>query len=108
MVFKQISERCKSKVHPMKSSNRIVLAFIIGFLAGVFISLSNGRDLLSSLLSGFIIAIITVAIVILLSWGIDIAVKKGYPGWLGFVLVLIFNVFGLMLLAVLRNKTANI
>lgn len=92
----------------MKSSTRILLALIISFLLSVFISFSNGRDLLLSLQSGFIFAIIVATIVAMLSWGMDIAVEKGYSGWVGFFLVLILNVLGLVLLAVVPNKTAAV
>ncbi len=90
----------------MKSSTRIVLALIIGFLAGVSLSLFNGRDLLSSLQAASIFALIVTTIVAILSWGIDIAVNKGYPSWVGFLLVLILNILGLVILAILPDKTA--
>lgn len=90
----------------MKSSTRILLALIISFLLSVFISFSNGRDLLLSLESGFIFAITVATIVAMLSWGMDIAGEKGYSGWVGFLLVLILNVLGLVLLALVPNKTA--
>jgi len=89
----------------MKSNTRIVLALIVSFLLGIVFSLFNGQDLLSSLQAGFIFALITIIIVAILSWGIDIAVNKGYPSWIGFLLVLILNVLGLLILAVLPNKT---
>ena len=92
----------------MKSSIRIILSFIISFILGVVISLSNGRDLLSSLQSVFIFAIIVATIIVMLSWGIDIAVKKGYSNWVSFLLVLILNILGLVILAVLSNKTTVI
>jgi len=92
----------------MKSSIRIILSFVISFILGVVISLSNGRDLLSSLQSAFIFAIIVATIIAMLSWGIDIAVKKGYSDWVGFLLVLILNILGLVILAVLPNKTTGI
>ena len=89
----------------MKSSIRIMLSFVISFILAIVISLSNGRDLLSSLQSAFIFAIIAATIVAMLSWGIDIAVKKGYSDWMGFLLVLILNIIGLLILAVLPKKT---
>ncbi len=88
----------------MTSSTRIFLAFVISFPLSVVISLSNRQGLVLSLQSGFVFSIIVTFIVSILSWGIDIAVKKGYPRWAGFLLVLIFNVFGLVLLAILPNK----
>lgn len=91
----------------MKSSARIVLAFILGFLLGFVISLSNRRDLALSFQSGFIFAVIVAFVVAMLSWGIDIAVRKGYPAWAGFLLVLILNVLGLLLLVILPDKTTT-
>ena len=93
----------------MKSNTRIVLAFVISFLAGLVLALLNGRDLLASLQSAMFFAIIATAIVAILTWGMDIAVKKGYPAWVGFLLALFLNIFGLAILAVLptKNTVAN-
>jgi len=88
----------------MKSSTRIVLAFIIGLFLGVVIPIINGMGLLLALQSGFIFAILVAIIVSMLSWGIDIAMSKGYPDWAGFFLVFFLNIFGLLLLAILPNK----
>ena len=92
----------------MKSSIRITLSLIISFALGFIISLSNGRDFLSALQSGFVFSIIVATVVAMLSWGIDIAAKKGYSDWVGFLLVLVLNVFGLVILVVLPNKTTVI
>ena len=88
----------------MKSSTRILLALVISFLAGFILALLNGRGLLLSLQSALFFTIIVTIVVAILSWGIDIAVKKGYPDWVGFLLALLLNVFGLAILAVLPNK----
>lgn len=90
----------------MKSSARIVLALVISFFAGFILALLNGRGLLLSLQSALFFTIIVTIIVAILSWGIDIAVIKGYLDWVGFLLALLLNVFGLAILAVLPNKTA--
>ena len=89
----------------MKSNTRIFLALVISFLAGLVLALLNGRDLLLSLESALSFAIIATAIVAILTWGMDIAVKKGYPAWVGFLLALFLNIFGLAILAVLPTKT---
>lgn len=93
----------------MKSSTRITLSLIISLVLGVVISLLNGRDPLSSLQSGFIFAIMVATIVAMISWGIEIAVKKGYSEWIGFLLVFVLNLLGLVILAVLpkRNVRTN-
>ena len=90
----------------MKSNTRIFLALVISFLAGLVLALLNGRDLLLSLESALSFAIIATTIVAILTWGMDIAVKKGYPAWVGFLLALFLNVIGLAILAVLPTKTA--
>ena len=92
----------------MKSSTRIFIGFIFSFLLGFAISLLNGQGLASAFQAGFFLAVLVGIIVAMLSWGIDIAVKKGYPDWVGFFVVLFLNVFGLLLLAVLPNKAADI
>ncbi len=92
----------------MKSWMRIGLALIRGFLVGFVISLANGVDFASALQRGLIFALIVGAIVAILSWGMDIAVEKGYPGWLGFILVLFLNVIGLIILAVVPVNTLAI
>jgi hypothetical protein len=58
--------------------------------------------------AGFIFAVLVGIIVAMLSWGIDIAVKKGYPAWVGLFLVLFLNVFGLVIIAVLPDRVPNI
>jgi hypothetical protein len=93
--------------NPMTSNKRIVLTLVLGFLSGIVSSLYNGRNLSSVLQAGCIFAVIVTIVVALLSWGMDIAKNKGYPGWVGFVLVFIFNVFGLFILAILPNKAAS-
>jgi len=91
----------------MKSSTRIFIGFIVSFLLGFVISLLNGRDLTSAVQAGFFFAVLVGIIVAMLSWGMDIAVKKGYPAWVGFFLVLFLNVFGLLILVVLPNRTTR-
>ena len=92
----------------MKASTRIFIAFFVSLILGFSISLLNGRSQAPALQSGFFFAVLVAIIVAMLSWGIDIAVKKGYPDWVGFFVVLILNVFGLLLLAILPNKSTNI
>jgi len=92
----------------MKSSTRIFIGFMVSFLLGFAISLLNGQSMASALQAGFFFAVLVGIIVAMLSWGIDIAVKKGYPAWLGFFLVLFLNVFGLLILAVLPDRASHI
>ena len=90
----------------MTSNKRIMVALIISFLTAIVFSMFNGRDLPSAFQAGFIFAPTIAIVVAILSWSIDIAVKKGYPGWMGFLLALILNILGLLILAVLPDKAA--
>ena len=89
----------------MNSRLRIGLALILGFFIGLGISLANGQDFLSALQGGLYLALIVGVIVAFLSWGMDMAVKKGYPSWLGFLLAFCLNIIGLIILALLPSRT---
>ena len=88
----------------MTTNKRIMAALIISFLTAIVFSMFNGRDFPSAIQAGFIFAPTVAIVVAILSWGMDIALKKGCPDWMCFLLVLILNVFGLLILAVLPDK----
>ncbi len=88
----------------MDSKTRIVLAFVLGYCISLIVSILNGRAFFLALQSSLAFAVIVTVIVALLSWGMEIAAHKGYSEWLGFWLVLILNVFGLLLLVILPQK----
>src|SRR5262245_17716440 len=92
---------------PMNTGIRIGLALCLAFVIAVPLAISNGRDWVSALQAGGGFALIVGAIVAILSLGMDIALEKGYPGWLGFVLVLFLNVFGLIILALLPTHIST-
>jgi len=92
----------------MNTWSRTGLAFVLGLSIGTFISFVNGRDFVSALQAGFGFAVLVGFIVAVLSCGMDIAVEKGYPGWLGFLLVLCLNIVGLVILALLPAHTLTI
>lgn len=89
----------------MTASKRTILAFIASLVLGIVIPFWKGQGLFLSLQHGFIFAIIVTVIVAMLSWGIEIAVKKGYPAWVGFFLVAIFDILGLLILTFLPNRS---
>ncbi len=95
------------RVKLMKSNTRIGLAFFLSFFLGFIVAFSNKRDILLSIQSSFIFAVLVALVVALLVWGMNIAVKKGYPDWVGFFLVLVLNILGIFLLAILPSKTAT-
>jgi vacuolar-type H+-ATPase subunit I/STV1 len=87
----------------MNTRIRIGLALILGFIIGVVFPLANGEDLLSALGRGFLFSVFLGAIVAVLSWSMDIAEEKGYPGWLGFALVIFLNIIGIIILVLLPS-----
>jgi len=89
----------------MNSWIRIGLALVLGFLLGVGVSLINGQGLFITLKAGFFLALLSGVIVAILSWGVDMAVEKGYPGWAGFLLSLCLNIVGLIILVLLPART---
>ncbi len=89
----------------MNTWTRTGLALVLGLSIGTFVSFLNGRDFVSALQAGFGFALLVGFIVAVLSCGMDIALEKGYPGWLGFLLVLCLNIVGLMILALLPART---
>lgn len=91
----------------MNSWIRIGLAGVLSFLLSLGVALANGQNLLAALQAGLVIALLTGAIVAILSWGMDMAVAKGYPGWLGFLLALCLNILGLIVLALLPDRTTT-
>jgi multisubunit Na+/H+ antiporter MnhB subunit len=91
----------------MQTKTRIIFALLIGFVTGLAVSYTNKPDLISSLQAGVFLALITGVAVAMLSWGMDTAEKKGYPGWLGFMLVLVLNVFGVMIVDLLPVRSKD-
>jgi hypothetical protein len=89
----------------MNTWTRTGLAVVLGLSIGTFVSFVNGRDFVSALQAGFGFALLVGFIVAVLSCGMDVAVEKGYPGWLGFLLVLCLNIVGLIILALLPAHT---
>jgi hypothetical protein len=85
----------------MNSRIRIGLALLLGFLIGIVIPLANGKEFASAFKTGVVFALLIGAIVAILSWAMDLAVEKGYPSWLGFVLALFLNIIGLLILVIL-------
>jgi hypothetical protein len=93
------------KEEDMNTWSRIGLALVLGFMIGLVVPLVNGDGFLSALQRGLIFSVLIGAIVAILSWGMDIAVEKGYPGWLGFILVLLLNIVGLIILVILPSSS---
>ena len=95
------------KANSMNSSMRIGLGLVLGFVIATITSFINGRDVGSALQAGLVFALIVGVVVAVLSWGMDMALEKGYPGWFGFFLALCLNIVGLVILALLPAHTTT-
>jgi len=91
----------------MNLKKRIGLAFTLGLFIGINISISNGSNLLTALRDGFIFSLIITTIVVLINWGMNLTKEKGYPIWVGFVLVLFLNIIGIIILLLLPIHSKN-
>ncbi|MEJ2709962.1 MAG: hypothetical protein P8074_20290 [Anaerolineales bacterium] len=89
------------------TTRRTIISLILGFSIGFLFSIRNGRDIQTSLLSALVFSLLVAVIVAVLSWSIEYAERKGYPGWLGFVLVLCLNVIGVLILFLLPERRAQ-
>jgi hypothetical protein len=92
---------------PMKTVTRVSSALALSFVVGVALASANGQDTLTALRSSVSFASITAALVALLSFGMEKAEDKGYPGWIGLLLVVFLNVLGLVILTLLPRCAAE-
>jgi hypothetical protein len=83
------------------------MAMLLGFVIAVAVSLLNGGDLLGSVLSGLVLAVIVGVIVAVLSWAVDTARTKGYGAWVGVLLVILLNLVGVVLLLLLPARQGS-
>jgi hypothetical protein len=81
-----------------------MLAIFLGYTIALVISLLNGRTLIQALYAAAVFAAVTGIIVGVLSWAVEYAMRRGYPGWLGFILVFFLNILGIIILFLLPNR----
>jgi hypothetical protein len=91
----------------MKTATRTISAFALAFIVGTILATANGLDPATALGSSITFAGITAALVALLSFGIEKAEEKGYPAWMGVLLVVFLNVLGLVILTFLPRQPAE-
>jgi hypothetical protein len=91
----------------MSLKKRIGLAFTLGLFIGINISISNGANLQTAIRDGFIFSLIITSIVALIAWGMNLTKEKGYPIWIGFVLVLFLNIIGIIILLLIPTHSKN-
>jgi hypothetical protein len=85
-------------------TTRTLLALLMGFLLGLVILIINGRTIGASIVGAFIFSVLVGVIVAMLSWAYEYAERKGYSGWVGFFLILLLNIVGIILLLLLPSK----
>lgn len=90
---------------PGLRTERILLAVLASLVVGLVISLINGMDILSAIKGALIFSVFTGAVVAVLSWAVDYAREKGYSTWLAIFLVLFLNVFGILILLLLPDRS---
>jgi ABC-type transport system involved in cytochrome c biogenesis permease subunit len=83
------------------------IAALLGFVAGFALSLANGRALAQSSISALEFAAIAGVIVAALAWASGASERKGYSPWLGFVLVLILDVVGIVIILLLPAQNPS-
>lgn len=86
---------------------QIIAALIMGFVLGSVISFYNGQDFASSLMAGLWFSLIVGVIVSILAWAVETAKQKGYSALTGFILVLVLNILGIVILLLLPTKTSR-
>src|SRR5262245_44735067 len=91
-------------LHKMKTAARVISALALAFVVGVTLASANGQDVVTALRSSLAFASIAATLVALLSFGMEKAVDKGYPAWLGLLLVVLLNVLGLVILTLLPAR----
>jgi hypothetical protein len=83
---------------------RVLTALVLGFSLGLISSMSNGLSFVPAAGRGAAFALLVGLLVWLLSWASETAVHKGYSPWLGFWLVILLNLVGILVLLWLPSR----
>ena len=78
--------------------SRIALGAGLALVAALGVSLANGVGARTSFENALILALVVGAIVAVFHWAMAIARRKGYSPWVGFWVVVVLNVIGVVLL----------
>lgn len=84
-----------------------LLAFLLGWTAGLIACLVNQLPLGDALLRSLGFGILVAVIVAVLAWASETAEQKGYQGWLGFWLVVILNLLGIFIVWLLPHRNTK-
>jgi uncharacterized membrane protein len=72
------------------------------------VSVLNGRGVAVSIAAAAVFGLLVGVVVAILSWAFNYAGAKGYSGWMGFFLVLVLNVLGVLLLLILPARNLHV
>lgn len=86
---------------------KTLLAFILGWTSSMVACLVNQLPLGDALLRSLGFGILVSAIVAVLAWASETAEQKGYPGWLGFWLVVVLNIVGIFIIWLLPERNTE-
>ena len=92
---------------PGLRTERTLLAILASLVVGLVIALINGMDVFSAIKSALIFSLLTGALVAVLGWAVDYAREKGYNTWLAIFLVLFLNIFGILILLLLPDRSSE-
>ncbi len=83
------------------------LAFLLGFVIGMIATLYNGLTLTNALTNSLIFALVVLYAALVSLWGASLAINKGYAEWLGFLLGLLLNLIGIVILYILPRRSIH-
>jgi uncharacterized membrane protein len=92
----------------MNTTARTASAFVLGFVIGLAVSIMNGGGVAVSIAAAAVFGLLVGIVISILSWAFNYAEAKGYSGWLGFFLVLVLNILGVLLLLVLPARNLHV
>jgi hypothetical protein len=92
----------------VRTTARTASAFILGFVIGLVVSMLNGGGAAVSISAAAVFGLLVGIVVAILSWAFNYAEAQGYSGWLGFFLVLILNILGVLLLLMLPARNLHV
>lgn len=85
---------------------KTLFAFLLGWASGTIACLVNQIPLGNALLRALGFGVLVATIVAVLAWVSETAKQKGYPSWLGFWLVAILNILGIIIIMLLPERKA--
>ena len=86
---------------------RIAVAVALAFAIALTVSLANGLAAPLALRNSLLFTLLVTAIVAVLDWAMAAAQRKDYSPWLGFWLVIVLQLLGIVMLLILPARSAK-